>query len=208
MRSSSARPVSARRSSPRSSARAACRRRHSVHFAGADWLFKRLKATRLDKSHETDLCKVIGVELLVVDDRCLQAMDATETADFYELVVERHHRAATLVTSNGTPDERLALMADPMLAQSAVGRLPSAAYELVIEGESLLAVGRRPASLWRAQRRLLGNRPAGGDVCGLDSSHRLGRTSRPTGAVGSRLSLATGNRAVPSGWQMTDVRVG
>jgi DNA replication protein DnaC len=50
--------------------------------------------------------------------------------------VERHQRAATVVTSNRTPDEWLAMMADPLLAQSAVDRLVSTAHELVIEGES------------------------------------------------------------------------
>lgn len=34
------------------------------------------------------------------------------------------------------PDEWLAVMADPLLAQSAIDRLTSAAWELVIEGES------------------------------------------------------------------------
>jgi hypothetical protein len=34
------------------------------------------------------------------------------------------------------PVESLAVMADPLLAQSAVDRLKSAAWELVIEGES------------------------------------------------------------------------
>jgi DNA replication protein DnaC len=50
--------------------------------------------------------------------------------------VERHRRAATVVTSNREPVEWLGLMADPLLAQSAIDRLQSAAYELVIEGES------------------------------------------------------------------------
>lgn len=80
--------------------------------------------------------KLIGVDLLVIDDFALQPLDATETADFYELCVERHHRAATVLTSNRDPSEWLAVMADPMLAQSAVDRLKSAAWELVIEGES------------------------------------------------------------------------
>ena len=66
----------------------------------------------------------------------LQPLDATETADVYELVVERHHRAATVLTSNRDPSEWLAMMADPLLAQSAVDRLKSAAWELVIEGSS------------------------------------------------------------------------
>jgi hypothetical protein len=34
------------------------------------------------------------------------------------------------------PGEWLGLMADPLLAQSAIDRLQSAAYELVLEGES------------------------------------------------------------------------
>jgi DNA replication protein DnaC len=41
-----------------------------------------------------------------------------------------------VLTSNRDPSEWLAVMADPMLAQSAVDRLKSAAWELVIEGES------------------------------------------------------------------------
>ena len=63
-------------------------------------------------------------------------MDQTETADFYELIVERHRKAATVVTSNREPAEWLTMMSDPLLAQSAVDRLTSTAHELVIEGES------------------------------------------------------------------------
>jgi ANTAR domain/IstB-like ATP binding protein len=66
----------------------------------------------------------------------LQPLDRTSTTDFYELCVERHQRAATIVTSNRTPDEWLTMMADPLLAQSAVDRPVSTAHELVIEGPS------------------------------------------------------------------------
>ena len=80
--------------------------------------------------------RLANIQLLIIDDFCLQALDATETADFYELVVERHQKAATVVTSNRSPDEWLALMADPLLAQSAVDRLTSTAHELIVEGDS------------------------------------------------------------------------
>lgn len=114
----------------------ACRRRISVHFERADRLHKRLKAARLDASYDAEMRKLIGVDLLLIDDFALQPLDATETADIYELCVERHHNAATVLTSNRDPSEWLAVMADPLLAQSAVDRLKSAAWELVIEGES------------------------------------------------------------------------
>jgi DNA replication protein DnaC len=62
--------------------------------------------------------------------------DPLDTADVYELIVERHRPAATVATSNREPIEWLALMADPLLAQSAIDRLQSAAHELVLDGES------------------------------------------------------------------------
>ncbi len=63
-------------------------------------------------------------------------MDQVETADFYELTVERHQKLSTVVTSNRDPSEWIGLMSDPLLAQSAVDRLVATSYELVIEGES------------------------------------------------------------------------
>jgi DNA replication protein DnaC len=112
------------------------RRRRSVHMAPAAKLFKRLKAARLGNTLNAGMRRLAGVDLLILDDFALQALDATETADFYQPCVERHQRASTVVTSNRTPEEWLAMMADPLLAQSAVDRLASTAHELVIEGES------------------------------------------------------------------------
>ena len=99
-------------------------------------MMKRLKATRLDQSYEAEMRKLIRVDLLILDDFALHALDAIETQDVYEIVVERHLKAATITTSNRDPSEWLAQMADPLLAQSAIDRLQSAAYELVVEGES------------------------------------------------------------------------
>ena len=114
----------------------AIRRRRTVHMASAAKLFKRLKAARLDNTLDYEMRRLAGVELLILDDFALQPLDPTETADFYQLCVERHQRASTIVTSNRTAEEWLAMMADPLLAQSAVDRLVSTAHELIIEGES------------------------------------------------------------------------
>ncbi len=115
---------------------AAVRRRFSVHFERCDRLLKRLRASRLDNSHDVEIRKLLRVDLLLIDDFALQPMDSVDTADIYELIVERHRAAATVVTSNREPVEWLALMADPLLAQSAIDRLQSAAHELVLDGES------------------------------------------------------------------------
>jgi DNA replication protein DnaC len=115
---------------------AAVRRRISVHFERCDRLLKRLRASRLDNSHDHEIRKLLRVDLLIIDDFALQTMDSIDTADIYELIVERHRAAATVITSNREPVEWLGLMADPLLAQSAIDRLQSAAHELVLDGES------------------------------------------------------------------------
>jgi DNA replication protein DnaC len=114
----------------------AIRRRLSVHAARADKLFTRLRAARLDHSLEAEMRKLARVDLLILDDFALRALDATETNDFYELIVERHRKASTIVTSNREPSEWMSMMSDTLLAQSAIDRLTSGAHTLVIEGPS------------------------------------------------------------------------
>jgi DNA replication protein DnaC len=114
----------------------AVRRRRTVRFLRADQMFRMLKAARLDNSVEAEMRALARVEVLILDDLALQAMDATQTTDFYELIVERHQKTSTIVTSNRDASEWIAVMSDPLLAQSAVDRLVSTSYELVIEGES------------------------------------------------------------------------
>lgn len=114
----------------------AVRRRLSVHAARADKLFTRLRAARLDNTLDTEIRKLARVDLLILDDFALRALDATETNDFYEIIVERHRRASTIVTSNREPAEWLTMMSDALLAQSAVDRLTSGAHTLIIEGPS------------------------------------------------------------------------
>lgn len=114
----------------------ACRRGYSVLVVRADKMLKSLKHARLDNSHEAELRKLIAVDLLVVDDFALDAMDATESRDAYDILVERHRAGSIVVTSNRGPDEWLATFADPMRAQAAIDRFTSNAHELVIDGES------------------------------------------------------------------------
>jgi DNA replication protein DnaC len=114
----------------------AIRRRLSVHAARADKLFTRLRAARLDNSLDAELRRLARIEVLILDDFALKPLDATQTNDFYELIVERHQRVSTILTSNREPAEWLTMMSDALLAQSAVDRLTSKAHTLIVEGPS------------------------------------------------------------------------
>lgn len=117
----------------------ACRRGYSVIAVSADKMLKALRHARLDNSHEAELRKLIATDLLIVDDFCLDAMDAQESRDAYEILIERHRAGSMIVTSNRGPDEWLATFADPIRAQSAIDRFTGNSYDLVIEGESYRA---------------------------------------------------------------------
>jgi DNA replication protein DnaC len=115
----------------------AVRRRHTVTMVRAEKLFTRLRAARLDHTLDTEFRRLARLDLLIIDDFALKALDPLTTNDFYELAVERHARAAsTLVTSNRDPAEWLAMTSDQLLAQAAVDRLTGHAHTLILNGPS------------------------------------------------------------------------
>jgi DNA replication protein DnaC len=114
----------------------ASRKGHSVLAVTADKALKTLKQGRLDQTYEVELRRLLSVDLLIVDDFGLDKMDATESRDAYDILVERHRAGSVIITSNRGPDEWLATFADPMRAQSAIDRFTGNAYDLVIDGES------------------------------------------------------------------------
>ena len=114
----------------------ACRRGYTVLALRTDRLLKTLKHARLDHSYEAELRKLLAVDVLVVDDFGLDAMDATESRDVHEILTERDRAGSMIITSNRGPDEWLATFADPVRAQAAIDRFTSNAYDLVIDGES------------------------------------------------------------------------
>ena len=114
----------------------AIRRRNTVLFSRADKLFTRLRAARLDSTVDAEFRRLAAIDVLIIDDFALRPLGATETSDFYEIVVERHRNKTTIVTSNREPAEWLTMTADTLLTQSAIDRLTAAAHTLVVEGPS------------------------------------------------------------------------
>jgi DNA replication protein DnaC len=97
----------------------ACRRGYTVLALRADRLLKTLKHARLDHTHESELRKLLAVDVLIVDDFGLDAMDTAESRDVHEILTERDRAASITITSNRGPDEWLGTFADPVRDQAA-----------------------------------------------------------------------------------------
>lgn len=114
----------------------ACRRGYSVLALRCDKMLKSLRHARLTNTYEAELRRLIAVDVLIVDDIFLDAMDVQESRDAYDILTERDRAGSMIVTSNRGPDEWLPTFADPLRAQSAIDRFRSNAFDLAIEGES------------------------------------------------------------------------
>lgn len=114
----------------------ACRAGYDVLFLRADQMLRQIHQARADHSSERFLRRLLAPDLLIVDDFGLRRLDPQQSSDFYDVVIERHRRASTIVTSNRSLEEWVGLFDDPILAQSALDRLAHNAHQIVIEGDS------------------------------------------------------------------------
>lgn len=115
---------------------ATCRAGKRVLFIRADALLRELHQSRADNSTEKVLRAYLALDLLIIDDFGLRRLNATASSDLYEILIGRHKRASTIITSNRSVDEWLALFDDPILAQSAFDRIAHNAHQVVMEGDS------------------------------------------------------------------------
>jgi DNA replication protein DnaC len=129
----------------------ACRAGHHVRYSKVAKLLLALHQSRADNSFARELRIWLTPDLLILDDFGLRTLTAQQSSDFYDVIVERDRRAATIITSNRAVDEWVALFDDPILANSALDRFAHRAHQIVMEGPSLRAA-RAPSSPPGARR--------------------------------------------------------
>jgi len=117
----------------------ACRAGSGVRFVKVARLLQVWHQARADHSVERELRTWLAPDLLILDDFGLRKLTAQQSSDLYDVLVERHRRASTLITSNRAVDEWVALFDDPILANSALDRFAHRAHQIVMEGPSLRA---------------------------------------------------------------------
>ena len=111
-----------------------CRAGHHVRYIKAAPLLHALNASRADNSLERELRGWLAWYLLIIDDFGLRKLTAQQSSDLYDVLVERHRRTATIITSNRAVEEWVALFDDPILANSALDRFAHRAHQIVMGG--------------------------------------------------------------------------
>ena len=96
----------------------AIRAGHTVRFSHADDFFKAMAQARVDNSVDRAFRSFLSPDLLILDDLGLHRLTAQQSADLYELILNRHRSSSFVITSNRAVDEWLSLFDDPILGNS------------------------------------------------------------------------------------------
>ena len=97
---------------------AAVRAGHAVRFVHADSFFKAMSQARVDNSVDRTIRSFLAPDLLILDDLGLHRLTAQQSADLYELILNRHRVSSFIITSNRAVEEWLSIFDGPILGNS------------------------------------------------------------------------------------------
>jgi DNA replication protein DnaC len=102
-----------------------------------------LHAARASGSYPRLLAKVLGADLLVLDDFGLHPLPPQAAQDLYEIITERYEHHSLIITSNRAFEEWTEVFSNDLLASAALDRLTHHAHTLIIRGASYRQRNRR-----------------------------------------------------------------
>jgi DNA replication protein DnaC len=102
-----------------------------------------IQAARATGAYQRLWARVLGCDLLLLDDFGLQPLTSQAVQDLYEIISERYERRSVIVTSNRAFDEWADVFNDALLASAALDRLTHHAHTLTIRGDSYRQASRR-----------------------------------------------------------------
>jgi DNA replication protein DnaC len=115
---------------------AACRRFLAVEFYKFAALLEALIKADLTGSIERLLKVLSRCDLLVIDEFAMRKLDARLAEWIYTIIDRRYGSASTILTSNRSLEDWLAIFPDKVMANAIMDRLAHNAHHIVLKGES------------------------------------------------------------------------
>jgi DNA replication protein DnaC len=115
---------------------AACRRFLTVEFFKFPGLIEALIKADLTASTERLLKSLSRCDLLVIDEFAMRKLDTRSAEWVYTIVDNRYGSASTILTSNRSLEDWLAVFPDKVMANAVMDRLAHNAHQIVLKGES------------------------------------------------------------------------
>jgi len=121
-------------------------RRRSVLYHRIPKLLAELAMARGDGRYARIMRTLNSVQLLILDDWGLEALDAGARRDFYEILEERYGRRSTILTSQIPVDKWHQVIGGPTYADAILDRIVHNAHRIDLTGDSLRRMRPRATS--------------------------------------------------------------
>jgi len=115
---------------------AACRRFFSVEFYKFSALLEAMVKADLSGSSQRILKDLSRCDLLVIDEFAMRKLDTRSAEWVYTIIDNRYGSGSTILTSNRSLEDWLAVFPDKVMANAVMDRLAHNAHQIVLKGES------------------------------------------------------------------------
>lgn len=115
----------------------ACRQGLRVRYWRVPRLLEELRIAHADGSYNKLLNQLAKMDLLILDDFGLEALQTTDRKDLLEIIEDRHQLKSTLITSQLAVKHWHEHIGEPTIADAILDRLMNRAYKIELKGESM-----------------------------------------------------------------------
>ena len=115
----------------------ACMKGYRVKYYRISRLMLELSQSKADGSYTKMLRSIDRIDLLILDDWGLEALNAAQRNDLMEIMDDRHGSASTLVASQLPTSEWYQSIGDNTLADAILDRLMHNSHRINLKGESM-----------------------------------------------------------------------
>ncbi len=115
----------------------ACMMEYKVLYANTARLFARLRLSKVDGTYFKELKRLLSVDLLILDDFGLQALENHARESLMDIVDDRFNQKSTIVSSQIPVSAWYDIIGEGTIADAILDRLINSSHRIDLKGESL-----------------------------------------------------------------------
>jgi len=114
----------------------AINRGYRVSFIQMNELIRLLKTEEISRNSRAKVKRMIGSDLVIIDDLMFMAIDRHEANLFFQLINQLYGQTSIIVTSNKGPEEWGDILGDPAITTAILDRLIHKSEVIHLTGDS------------------------------------------------------------------------
>lgn len=115
----------------------ACQDGFRVLYSGTNRLMSQLKIAKAKSTILADLKRIERIDLLILDDFCMQPLDAQSRGILMDIIEDRHGKRSTMITSQIPVKDWYDVIGEKTIADAILDRIVHHSLRVELSGESI-----------------------------------------------------------------------